>query len=79
MEGHCAEAKYCAHRLLYDAPGADIQLRMFGGKLAPLGHQKAIKCGQCVCQDCPVRMWLDARNLGAGSPILVLCRTVLWV
>ena len=53
--GRCAEAKYCASRFLYDNLGVNIQLRTFDDKEALLGDQKAIKCGQCVCQDCPVR------------------------
>jgi hypothetical protein len=53
MEGRCAEAKYCASRFLYDALGVNIQLRTYGG-LEEDHHQKAIKCGQCVCEDCPV-------------------------
>jgi hypothetical protein len=77
MAGRCAEAKYCAGRFLYDALGVDTQLRMFRGKAAPLGHQEAIKCGQCVCQDCPVRVWLGARDQGSCSPILVLYRPLL--
>jgi hypothetical protein len=66
--GRCAEAKYCASRFLYDNLGANIQLRTYAGFEAPLGHQKAIKCGQCVCQDCPVRM-----RLGAPASKIVVC------
>ena len=54
-DGRCAEAKYCASRFLYDNLGVNIQLRTYDDKEALLGDQKAIKCGQCVCQDCPVR------------------------
>ena len=54
-DGRCAEAKYCASRFLYDALGVTIQLRTYNVFEADLVHnQKAIKCGQCVCQDCPV-------------------------
>jgi hypothetical protein len=50
VDERCAEAKYCASRFLYDNLGANIQQRTFDGHL----HQDPIKCGQCVCQDCPV-------------------------
>ena len=54
-DGRCGEAKFCATRYLYDNLGVDIQLRTFDGKVATLGpHQEPIKCGQCVCRDCPV-------------------------
>ena len=54
-DGRCDEAKRCASRFLYDALGVNIQLRTFNGDKAPLGqHQQSIKCGQCVCKDCPV-------------------------
>ena len=48
--GRCAEAKYCASRFLYDNLGVNIQQRTYDGHLL----QEPIKCGQCVCQDCPV-------------------------
>ena len=67
-DGRCAEAKYCASRFLYDNLGVNIQLRTFDDKEALLGDQKAIKCGQCVCQDCPVRM-----RLGAPASKIVVC------
>ena len=51
--GRCAEAKHCATRFLYDNLGVNVQLKTFDGKVAD-HHQKAIKCGQCVCKDCPV-------------------------
>jgi hypothetical protein len=74
IERRCAEAKYCAGRFLYDAPVVgDIQMRTYGGFEADLVHNhKAIKCGQCVCQDCPVRVWLGTRDQCTCSPILVL-------
>ena len=54
-DGRCAEAKFCATRYLYDALGVDIMLRTYEGNAATLGHhQEPIKCGQCVCEDCPV-------------------------
>ena len=54
-DGRCGEAKLCASRFLYDALGVNIQLRTFSGKLAVPSHQlEPIKCGQCVCKDCPV-------------------------
>ena len=60
-DGRCAEAKYCASRFFYDEFGTDIQLRTFDGKAAALGHhQEPIKCGQCICKDCPVSARLHA-------------------
>ena len=75
VEKRCAEAKYCASRLFYDEFGTDLQLRTFGGKPAALGHgQQPIKCGQCVCKDCPVRprlrSWGCGAGPGAGRPVL---------
>jgi hypothetical protein len=55
--GRCSEAKFCATRYLYDNLGVTIQLRTYDGVAATLGHQQEpIKCGQCVCQECPVRI-----------------------
>ena len=53
--GRCAEAKHCATRFLYDNLGVNAELRRFDGKVGDLHqHQQPIKCGQCVCQNCPV-------------------------
>ena len=54
-DGRCGEAKFCASRFLYDALGVNIQLRTYDGFAATLHHTPdPIKCGQCVCEDCPV-------------------------
>ena len=69
-DGRCAEVKYCASRFLYDALGVNLQLRTYDGLETPLGHHEAIKCGQCICQDCPVSVRLAShpahRRLSAG-------------
>jgi hypothetical protein len=71
-DGRCGEAKYCASRFFYDQFGTDIQLRTFGGEKATLGHhQQPIKCGQCVCKDCPVSgrlRWMQAARLLGACP-----------
>jgi hypothetical protein len=67
-DGRCAEAKYCASRFLYDTLGVNIQLKTFEGKVADLHeHQQPIKCGQCVCKDCPVSA--RPRRLQKGAPL----------
>ena len=73
-DGRCGEAKYCASRFFYDQFGTDIQLRTFGGEKATLGHhQQPIKCGQCVCKDCPVSgrlRWMQAARLLGACPFV---------
>ena len=69
IDGTCGEAKQCASRFFTDTFGGTVGLAKSSFVKSPQAAN-LIKCGQCLCEPCPVSNLL----LGCGGPSF--CRAI---